>query len=555
MNNVNEFDVIVVGGGQGGGLPAATYLQKAGARVALIDARHELGAMNVTHEYIPGCFNTFCTGVMLNGIAPMWEDLNLEDYGAKLLLSPMHVGSLFPDGTCLFHYYDMQANYDGIARFSKKDAERAKRIYEGIARNTFEFNKLAWFALPTPEHLEHLWDLAADMWGIPTDDFKDMNAFELLESTFESEHVRQHFLCAAGPNVGGDIGEKGHGTFTIPFNMSVFPGQLLGGNHKLVHVMTRIFLDHGGTILRNCPVEKVMVENGVATGVKLLEAAPYSEKEIRARHAVISGVSVPLLLDMVGEDVLKEADATLTYKIKNWDMAARGTVVITYILKGFPKWRAIEFDPAVTKAHFYFKMPGSWDNLQKWYLALKSNDLWSAFGHYHEIAIPGTLDTSQVSPEGYVAVRTEDAVPFFAFRRQDGTPEMWDDEEVRKTLLQKRTDAFEELAPGFKEQIMYSYVVTPLDLWRYNPSLIHGCASSGSYVPTQWYLDRMPYRMPIKGLYMASSVWPPQFSVGAGGYNAACVVAEDMGIREQPWWTHSHTEWFFKNLERNMVIL
>ena len=149
MSNVNEFDVIVVGGGQAGGLPAATYLQKAGARVALIEARHELGAMNITHEYIPGCSNTFCTSAMVNGTAPMWEDLNLEDYGGKLIVAPMHIGCLFPDGKCLLHYYDFGASCASIARCSEKDAERSRRIYEGMMRNMGEFSTLAWFSLPT----------------------------------------------------------------------------------------------------------------------------------------------------------------------------------------------------------------------------------------------------------------------------------------------------------------------------------------------------------------------------------------------------------------------
>ena len=52
MSNIREFDVIVVGGGQAGGLPAAAYLQKAGARVALVEGRHELGLLwvNLHHE-------------------------------------------------------------------------------------------------------------------------------------------------------------------------------------------------------------------------------------------------------------------------------------------------------------------------------------------------------------------------------------------------------------------------------------------------------------------------------------------------------------------------
>ena len=53
----------------------------------------------------------------------------------------------------------------------------------------------------------------------------------------------------------------------------------------------------------------------------------------------------------------------------------------------------------------------------------------------------------------------------------------------------------------------------------------------------QWILDRMPYRMPLDGLYMSNGVWPVGLSWMAAGYNAAQTVAEDAGVREQPWWS------------------
>ena len=44
------FDMVVIGGGVSGGLPAATYLQKAGLRVLIVEANSELGTFCCTHE-------------------------------------------------------------------------------------------------------------------------------------------------------------------------------------------------------------------------------------------------------------------------------------------------------------------------------------------------------------------------------------------------------------------------------------------------------------------------------------------------------------------------
>jgi phytoene dehydrogenase-like protein len=45
-----DVDVIVIGGGLSGGLPAAAYLQKAGLQVLIVEANAELGSFCCTHE-------------------------------------------------------------------------------------------------------------------------------------------------------------------------------------------------------------------------------------------------------------------------------------------------------------------------------------------------------------------------------------------------------------------------------------------------------------------------------------------------------------------------
>ena len=91
---------------------------------------------------------------------------------------------------------------------------------------------------------------------------------------------------------------------------------------------------------------------------------------------------------------------------------------------------------------------------------------------------------------------------------------------------------------------------TPLDLWRYNPVAVYGQVIGGDFSEEQWYLDRMPYRMPVQGLYMSNNVWPLALSWMAPGYNAASAVAEDLGIRNQPWWSSRSGDWFLRNIPK-----
>jgi phytoene dehydrogenase-like protein len=77
---VETFDVIVVGGGISGGLPAATYLQKAGLDVAIIEARPELGNFCPTHETWPETLDSPHASINFSGNSPaiVCSDLGLE---------------------------------------------------------------------------------------------------------------------------------------------------------------------------------------------------------------------------------------------------------------------------------------------------------------------------------------------------------------------------------------------------------------------------------------------------------------------------------------------
>jgi hypothetical protein len=98
--------------------------------------------------------------------------------------------------------------------------------------------------------------------------------------------------------------------------------------------------------------------------------------------------------------------------------------------------------------------------------------------------------------------------------------------------------------------VLDQYEWTPLDNWRLNRAAKFGQVVGGDFSEDQWILDRMPYRMPIEGLYMSNGVWPVGLSWIAAGYNAAQVVASDAGVRDQPWWRSRPCEWYASNLER-----
>ena len=61
----SAYDLVVVGGGLSGGLPAATYLQKSGLDVLVLEANSELASFCCSHETWPQTLDSPHVGVEL----------------------------------------------------------------------------------------------------------------------------------------------------------------------------------------------------------------------------------------------------------------------------------------------------------------------------------------------------------------------------------------------------------------------------------------------------------------------------------------------------------
>ena len=125
----NPYDVIVIGGGHNG-LVAGGYLAKAGARTLVLEAHKKCGGAAATESPWPEAPQfkvTKYSYVMSLMPDTILRDLNLKRHGYKVFpMGPYY--QAWPDGTSLKLYADdAKANYESVARFSKKDAEAMVR--------------------------------------------------------------------------------------------------------------------------------------------------------------------------------------------------------------------------------------------------------------------------------------------------------------------------------------------------------------------------------------------------------------------------------------------
>jgi phytoene dehydrogenase-like protein len=159
-------------------------------------------------------------------------------------------------------------------------------------------------------------------------------------------------------------------------------------------------------------------------------------------------------------------------------------------------------------------------------------------------------DPSQTRPGNAVAnIYVE--VPYAINAR--GGEKAWDDKEFREWVHGFILDKWEGVSPGFKKNMLTSWMTTPLDHQRINPNYLRGCMTGGSQGAHQMFFGNRANGIPgfsqggivtpIKNLYASGSVGP-SWSAGGNGYRAATHIAEELGIRKnQTWWKNEIFEY------------
>ena len=216
------FDVIVVGGGVSGGLPAAAYLQKAGLDVAVVEARPELGNFCPTHETWPETLDSPHASINFSGNSPAIVDLELESrYGYRLRTTPVVLGTTHTDGTNCLICYDPAKTAESFGRHAAVDGETIFGIQNRVLEKMVEMNELAFFS-PHPDvgKFEEILRLCGYVMGRTVDEMSSMTAYELIELTFETDRARQTLLCPVALYLQGAPLSRRQGAFAVALSLS-----------------------------------------------------------------------------------------------------------------------------------------------------------------------------------------------------------------------------------------------------------------------------------------------------------------------------------------------
>jgi phytoene dehydrogenase-like protein len=285
-----QFDIVVAGGGHNS-LVTAAYLAKAGYSCLVLEARPMIGGNTTTEELtLPGFLHDTCsTSHAIFMESPIWrnQELPLAEYGLEYIQTDPASHVVFADGSWLTQWLDIDRTCEEISKFSRKDAASYRKMIAEWRSIAPIFNKLRY--TPAGWSTAVADELAAHPQGAIWMRRQALSAWEIIDAAFENEHAKAWMLWFAEATL-QPAERPGTGLLAYSFvagrqrNGWAIPK---GGSGTLPKVLARIIEEHGGTILTNKTVSRLILEGGRCVGVEA-----ESGEQFRARNAVVSTIHV-----------------------------------------------------------------------------------------------------------------------------------------------------------------------------------------------------------------------------------------------------------------------
>ncbi len=536
MSENKQFDVVVIGAGHNG-LTAAAYLSKAGAKVLVIERRHETGGGLVTEEFSGFRFNLHANYMMMLDAAPPYADLGLEADGCIYMRPQAAATLLKKDGKALTLYGDVEKSVESIRKFSAKDAERFREVYAEYQQLTNDYLIPATYGRPVAPAVLAGTYMKTEL-GKKLLEYSDMTPREISATWgFETPALTAmmlYLICMSGIDP-----EDSNSSYLVPlyFNRMLNATLVRGGSHRLSSTLQKAGILAGMEVMENYEVKRIILENGIAVGV---EAVPTGTDgpivRVDAKSIVTSTDPTTTFGKFMPEEEVQKASKLCLNTARNWEWEHSSLFLCHLALRKKPRFKAEEFDAAVGSALIkIFGLETPEEVITHLKEVMAGNKLHDA-GH---VTFTTELDPNQapqqVEPGGAVC-RIEACVPY--------APEIghWDQiaGQYGDRLIAKLSEYLTEDSLN-ASNIIRRYNYTPVYIEMKFPQMKRGSFKHGAYIVTQMGYSRpnfqcSSYKTPIGNLYLCgASTFPGGMITFGPGYNAAKVVVEAMGLNM--WWT------------------
>lgn len=523
-----KYDIVVIGGGSNG-LALAAYLSRAGAKVIVLEKTYETGGGLATEDLtIPGFIhNSHAVYHLMVEYAPPYQDLKLEqDYNVRFVRPELQFAMPLSDGRCLCLYRDVEKTCQSLARFSPRDADTWREISQKSREYMDGFLAAATYTAAVPT-LEQAAMFEKSEFGRELMTFAEKSPKEIVDQLFENEHVRalmSYAICYWGL----EYEQDGLGYLTLLlFDRMTNYRLCVDGSHRIASALGRVIMESGGQIRTSILIKRILVSDNTATGVELDDGTVYE-----AEKAVVSSIDPhQTFLKLVDRKGLGQE---FVEKIEGWMWEKWSLLTVHLAIEGRPDFAVAASEPEINNAFVYVLGYETVDDLIAHWQAIDRGELLAGAGF--NCCFPSLHDPTQ-APEGRCSGLISQMAPY---RLKEGV-DRWYDRNFREEQIQSCLETLDRYAPGIKEQVLWSFISTPLDVENKLSNMVEGSIKQGAYHPFQMGYYRpneecSNHRTPIKNLYLCgASTHPGGLATFGPGYVAANRVAEDLGIKK--WWT------------------
>jgi phytoene dehydrogenase-like protein len=529
-----KYDAIIIGSGHNG-LTTAGYLAKSGLKVLVLERRDTLGGAVCTEtmfqsERFPRGFRIdvgSSAHIMIHQ-TPVLDDLKLFDYGLEYIEMDPMMSFPYPDGKGVLHFYrDIDRTLESIALLSPRDVQNYKDFIEFWGR----INKgvLKTFLVP-PSGKNIVTEMAkgqirdGSMFG-KNDQMDGLRRIlssygQVVDEAFEHPYLKTALLWFAAQS-GPTPDQSASGDFVGWQAMLHESGakRPRGGSGMLTQAMIGMIRDHGGEVRADVPVDKILIKNGKAFGVRL-----QSGEEILADRVISNAHVQTTMLKMVGAEHL---DSKLLHRVENINVGNGFGMVIRCAVEELPQYTACPEDPDVHKG-LQLLCPS------REYMNNAIGDFQKGLPPEKPAVVAMTfskIDPTLAPDGGHTLFLWAQWHPYTL-----SNGENWDS--IREREADKIYQVMIDYAPNMKGKLIDRYIQSPLDIERKH-GLLKGNVMHVEMTFDQMFMFRptpelSQYKTPIENLYLSSASCHPGGGVfAAAGYNAASVVLKD--VKKKKW--------------------
>ena len=509
---------IIIGAGHNG-LVCAIYLAKSGRRVLVLEASGEIGGAAVTREFAPG-FKVSAAAHLLNAMpAELLRELELERHGLRFSALDMPTYALNESGAPIVCAAGTVEGVDAedaaaFAAFQGQISRLARVVGQVLDMVPFRLSFRTW-----RERLDGL-KLAWRIRALGARDMREllriaaMNAYDLLTENFRSSLLKGALGLDA--TLGAEHGARAPGTvLTLLYRWAsqsragaFGAAQPAGGMGAVTQAMARAAREAGVQIRTAARVKRILVEGDHVRGV-LLE----SGETIPAESVISNADPKTTFLALLGPEYL---DTDFVRRIDHF--RSKGLVAKVHLaLDAAPRFNGVD---AAGLAGRLLVSP-SLEYLELAFNPSKYREV--PANPVLEITVPSIKDPSLAPAGKHVMSINVMFVPYELGADAAG---------ARAQLLSNVLATLERYAPGVRDRITASQVLTPRDLEREfgmaGGHWHHGALAFDQFFVTRPVPGAAGYSTPMPGLYLCGAGSHPGGGVmGIAGRNAARKIIQE----------------------------